>query len=1202
MSDEPTAVPDPIDTQLGEAVVTARKDAQDVVTPSDNPITTVLPGAESEKQRSDNGEINGGDPRSDSEAETVVLAGKDDGSHQINPRAIKHEGKNEDESTAISETSYHAPEEANLDENTTSTLDRRKPAKDLSTTTTADASYSSNLSSTASSPIHVERSSSNSRSDSEPARTKSPRDSDTHSKDVISRKRKLRTDEAEEKAQLRRRKRATSSDTADHSDRKEARKVSNLRSESPPTRSRHRAPSTQITDLQGAQKRRKPPPLQVGHRGKVSDENHAGSDDGGMVNGRPHLRKLISTDNAAMSPVKNPHKKTRDQNGRTALARAASFDEHDEDKFDDFVKCLKARPGDINVEDNAGNTPLQIASLEGNTEFVKRLLEAGCDILCKNVDSDTPLIDAVENGHLDVIKLLLKAGVDPRQSNAAGEEPIDLINSEMPNPEEIKSALIEAKGLYTGRRASEDQHGQPFSGKDRISANSPRASPSLHSARSPPPHLVPTRRTARSESTRNDLLYVNPTAERLREGASKGDIEMVDHILQMRPMGDTEAVLLAAKGGHDAVLSLLIAMGNPAHDPEPLASSHYKAGFNTPMLAAIGRGNTKVISLLLEQPGFDPTRRLYKNFTYHELAKERNSSNWEEEYKLLKNGYDRHSGKRSNGGSDSKIRGGVQQRETKATRREHPSSASATSTKRRSFDLTSNEMLIKKKRASEAGHGHSRTEPEGTSKAHDSSRDHLRVPPKVESRESSVAVSDREMTPLAQPSEKGRSFSDAGISAIKDRDPSRPKKRLVSSKVLKEDEEKKRRASLTSSSSSQERTRHKTGLPRNRTDTERQEAKDSSNSKLNPAEPIKKRSYQSVSPSDGNNIGTRRGSDVPQKLKRQRVNSVGSAKDQEEPALVQVGPARVANMISSSHPASTLTQSQAQGAAPVAFMGNSNTSPVKEDALSSILQTTPTSPKAQLETKFSGSLGTDQSQDETMSQDHIMLEQSSAQKEIPEPVEDAAKIAEELAEKQKQEAQLVELAAKERAIREEAQRAKEEAEKARLEEQKRIQEAEHRARLEREAEEAREEAKRQAEEAEKRLIEKERLRKEELARRLAEQEERERLLKIRKQEDEERRRKANLPNALRIAEELDPKQSNYSEEIRKWLPLYFAKGSQLDPYCDEQARDEKWIINLQVAPILAISDLGLSRCGYTFHKFSILLLEHSNRNCNIGNY
>jgi hypothetical protein len=65
---------------------------------------------------------------------------------------------------------------------------------------------------------------------------------------------------------------------------------------------------------------------------------------------------------------------------------------------------------------------------------------------------------------------------------------------------------------------------------------------------------------------------------------------------------------------------------------------------------------------------------------------------------------------------------------------------------------------------------------------------------------------------------------------------------------------------------------------------------------------------------------------------------------------------------------------------------------------------------------------------------------------------------------------------------------------------------------------------------------------------------------------------------LRRAAELSTEDARQPEEIAKWLPLYTATGGRLDPGCDEQTRDERWITNVQAAPILGITDLVLSQC------------------------
>ncbi|RMJ21857.1 ankyrin repeat protein [Aspergillus sp. HF37] len=388
--------------------------------------------------------------------------------------------------------------------------------------------------------------------------------------------------------------------------------------------------------------RKVPAPLVTGfHRHSSEDRQSVSSSTSGSPLPSAHLRRLASVDGASASPAKpmNP-KKQRDQNGRTRLARACAVQE-----IETAAEKLTERPEDLNVCDNAGNTPLQIASLEGCAPIVKILLEAGCDIDTKNIDKDTPLIDAVENGHLDVVNLLLEAGANPRTVNAEGDEPYELVPSDTEEYEGIRRVLANAKATSRHNRRGDD-HPVTIS-KDRpsrrTSASSPRESPTI-GPRSPP-LLGPgtKRKSVRSEVTRNDLLWTKASPENLREFASKGDIAGVANILNVGQKADTESLIAATKGGHDEVLSLLLGMGYADPDPNPLQGGSQKVGYNTPMLAAIGRGNLAVIRLLLDQPGFNPTRRMYRDLTYFELSRERKAENWEEESDLLKDAFDNYS-------------------------------------------------------------------------------------------------------------------------------------------------------------------------------------------------------------------------------------------------------------------------------------------------------------------------------------------------------------------------------------------------------------------------------------------------------------------------------------------------------------------------------------------------------------------------------
>ncbi|KAL4810724.1 hypothetical protein BDV18DRAFT_155336 [Aspergillus unguis] len=401
-----------------------------------------------------------------------------------------------------------------------------------------------------------------------------------------------------------------------------------------PVRQTHKrtASGPQLTN---GKKRKAPTPLLTGFQRQSSEDRQSVSSANGSPIPSAYVRKLASTDGTSASPARpTNYKKLRDQNGRTRLARACAAQE-----MDSVIARYQERPEDLNVPDNAGNTPLQIASLEGCAPIVEYLIAAGCEVETCNIDKDTPLIDAAENGHEDVVKILLEAGANPRAVNSQGNEPSDLVPDD---EDEIKRLLEEAKAKPRPNRRSEESTAPPNRepSSRRISDASPRDSPPVNGQRSPPyfSTMATKRKSVRSEATRNDLLWTKATAENLQAFAAKGDMEGVATLLNVGQKVDTESMIAAAKGGHDEVLSLLLGLGDADPDPAPVSSQ--KAGYNTPMLAAIGRGKLPVIKLFLDQPGFNPARKLYDGLTYFELSRKRRADNWEEEYDLLKSAYD----------------------------------------------------------------------------------------------------------------------------------------------------------------------------------------------------------------------------------------------------------------------------------------------------------------------------------------------------------------------------------------------------------------------------------------------------------------------------------------------------------------------------------------------------------------------------------
>jgi len=171
-------------------------------------------------------------------------------------------------------------------------------------------------------------------------------------------------------------------------------------------------------------------------------------------------------------------------------------------------------------------------------------------------------------------------------------------------------------------------------------------------------------------------------------------------------------------------------------------------------------------------------------------------------------------------------------------------------------------------------------------------------------------------------------------------------------------------------------------------------------------------------------------------------------------------------------------------------------------------------------------------------------------------------------------------AARERERAAEAHRQRQ-AEEAREQE---AEELERQMQTERLEEEARE-AKKRTEELLARRAEQERQQREKEERRQADLEHREQMRRIRLQEEKEQQRREALPNGLRRAAELSPEDARDPEWINKWLPLYTVEMQDLDPSIQGEEAHERWVANVQVAPLLAIKDLELSQCGSLPHLF-----------------
>ncbi|KAI0013668.1 hypothetical protein F4779DRAFT_625160 [Xylariaceae sp. FL0662B] len=675
-------------------------------------------------------------PEQNSDAETIVLPGKETISPSKPRKVIKHEDKSDGEmDDLLPPPGKHPRDGKDADrsggpsEESAAPLGRKKRPFDKEREKlqrTKDAS--SGLSSAPASPPQHRRNGheqsdrrrksgdAHSESGSESPKSKSYRDAIKHkSKSVdrlLSGKRKAPKAESEDEGETRKARRPRISDpnldnsvaTKEKDPKSSSRQhfdkhsTSRNRSLSPHGRIHRRSLSTQLPSQSSngfsSKKRRIPAPLQ-------STDYHS---DDSSASGSPHPRssKLRSiatplTGECTVSPVKMPpHKKHVDNHGQTLLAKACAKGEYATAK-----RRLAERPEDLNFADYAGNTPLQIASLNGHEDIVQLLIDAGCNLDCRNSDKETPLLDAVENGHLGVVKILLKSGVNPRKADAEGHEPLEKVPDDLDNADEIRAALKEAKERVGELRRTSEDH-QPHEVLDTLSshgAESPRRSP-----------------TASASGT---LAAQRRAGTTLRQAAARGDNET-----------DPEALVNAARGGS----------ANP--DPRP---------------------NIEVVKLLLNANHFDPTR-----------PRRREGPNWKEEEHMLKNAYDDYK-KASKGGSKLKSSPKRDRDHASRSHKRRPSSPSrdvsgSPKPKKRSLSLGNNEEQTSPKR----GPGR----------------------PKKEERASTNATSDREISPPVKAQPTKFKLADSELAAgSSDGEAVKPRRKLISGKDLKGHRERQRHAS-----------------------------------------------------------------------------------------------------------------------------------------------------------------------------------------------------------------------------------------------------------------------------------------------------------------------------------------------------------------------------------------------------------------------
>ncbi|KAJ3579384.1 hypothetical protein NPX13_g1185 [Xylaria arbuscula] len=849
------------------------------------------------------------------------------------------------------------------------------------------------------------------------------------------------------------------------------------------------------------------------------------------------------------------HKKHVDNHGQTLFAKACAKGEYETAK-----KRLAERPEDLNFADYAGNTPLQVASLNGHEDIVQLLIEAGCNLDCRNSDKETPLLDAVENGHLAVVKLLLKAGVNPRKADAEGHEPLEKVPDDLENAEEIRAALREAKERVGEKRRTSEDH-QPQDVHDTLSSHGPDSP--RDSSVAPIGSLLAEKRrggTVRSTKTSNHLLYMNLDDKTLRQAAARGDNETVTRVLQVKERcDDPEALVNAARGGHNVVVELLLALGGANPDPRPVSGLPIEHG--TPMLAAIGQENIEVIKLLLNANGFNPTRQ-YKGQTYYEIARRREGPNWKEEEHILKEAYD-HFKKGSKGSSKSKPSPNRREREfdqdSRRSNRAELALDAPRLQKRRTSASPPRDAEPKKKlnttKAAKSPREKRRSLSFGTQDENTSPK---RGPgrPKRDERGSNTASSDREISPVRSKNVAMPKLVEPDVAGSSDGEAIKPRRKLISGKDLNRQRERQRRESLASNISGIDRGESKADEPSEKPRGDREKhlsrtkalKREESTERLSTTDASGKRHRSSASPSR-RGLGDKEDSGAP--VKRRKLDS--DAKDRrylEPPSPESRHTKRDLSRDSlhrQRHP-----DNDRREISKAVKLARDHREPEKTCNSDKSITVASEDPDVEMRDSIQvseeeGEIPTHSEKEETKKQRkktplessvHDELRRKEAEQELQER---GRRKQEEETKRKEQEAEKKRLEAEERSRLElEDLKRKEAAEKARLEEEKRVKEEEERKKKEREEQRLREEQEhRQREEEERRQREereeRERQQREEEQRRQEEQQrlQREEEKRIQREEEERiQREREAAEEARRLREEEERRERERKEAER----------------------------------------------------------------------
>lgn len=96
------------------------------------------------------------------------------------------------------------------------------------------------------------------------------------------------------------------------------------------------------------------------------------------------------------------------------------------------MKLLCEFAADVEVRDEAGNTPLLVACSQGHYECTKFLLQSAASLSAVNASGDSALHLAAWDGSADCVEIIFEYGVDPLATNNFALTPLANLKTRSP--------------------------------------------------------------------------------------------------------------------------------------------------------------------------------------------------------------------------------------------------------------------------------------------------------------------------------------------------------------------------------------------------------------------------------------------------------------------------------------------------------------------------------------------------------------------------------------------------------------------------------------------------------------------------------------------------------------------------------------------------------------------------------------------------